>query len=85
MSENDDDAQRSLEKKALQNVRGLVDKVEAEDRIESGTQKKALLVLGVAILIALVGAAVMLSTAKTEKASDKPAIEIPPPTKPAVK
>ena len=32
MSTNGDDAQRDLEKKALRNVRGLVDKIEAEDR-----------------------------------------------------
>jgi hypothetical protein len=83
MSTNGDDAQHDMEKKALRNVRGLVEKVEAEDRIDAGSQKKALLVIGIATAVVIVGGALIISSRKDAPRSDQPAIEIPPPAKPA--
>ena len=57
MSENYDNAQRVLERKALENVRSLVDKIEAEDRNRSAdavaftVKVVAVLVLGLALAI----------------------------------
>ena len=44
-----DDAQRVLEQKALQNVRGLVDKIEAGDRAAHTMQKRILIGFAVAL------------------------------------
>ena len=49
-----DDAQRILEQKALQNVRGLVDKVEASDQAERVMQKRIL--IGFAVVLAVLAA-----------------------------
>jgi len=50
-----DDAQRTLEQKALTNVRGLVDKIEASDQADKVLQRRILIgfVVTVAILAAL--------------------------------
>ena len=39
MSTSPDDTQRELEQRALKNVRGLVDKIEAGERAEKRTQR----------------------------------------------
>jgi hypothetical protein len=83
MSTNGDDAQHEFEKKALRNVRGLVEKVEAEDRLDAGSQKRALLVIGIAAAVVIVGGALLISSRKDAPRSEQPAIEIPPPAKPA--
>jgi protein TonB len=60
MSEHLDDAQRILEQRALRNVRGLVDKLEAEERERSAAGKQfAFTVLLVILAIVIV---VILST-----------------------
>jgi protein TonB len=55
MSEHLDDAQRTLERRALRNVRALVDKLEAEDREHSTWGKR----LTFAMLVALIGVAII--------------------------
>ncbi|QJR15783.1 hypothetical protein [Usitatibacter palustris] len=47
----DNDAQRTLEQKALHNVRGLVDKLEASDRAERKLQKQILVVFAVLLAV----------------------------------
>lgn len=82
MSTNGDDAQHEFEKKALRNVRGLVEKVEAEERRDAGSQKKAVMVIGIAVAVAILGGALLISMRKDAPRTDPPAIEIPPPAKP---
>lgn len=58
-SDAQDDAQRTMEQRALRNVRGLVDKVEAEDRKREVADRRAIISLALvaasaAILIAAV-------------------------------
>lgn len=79
----DDDAQRDLERKALRNVRGLVDKIEAEDR--QGNQKQIVAVIVILALVAALGAAFLVGRSKEADKSAKPSLEIPPPTKPVTK
>ena len=78
-----DDAQRALEKRALRNVRGLVDRMEATERVERRSQKSILagIVVLVVVLVVVVSWFVQLSK------SPKPANEItvPPPAKSAPK
>lgn len=45
MSGSHDDAQRELEQRALRNVRGLVDKIEAGESTERRTQRRLLIVI----------------------------------------
>ncbi|MGZ5032601.1 MAG: hypothetical protein ACXWAC_05340 [Usitatibacter sp.] len=55
MSTSPDDAQRELERRALRNVRGLVDKIEAGESAERRTQG-ILLVTIIVIAIVVAGA-----------------------------
>jgi hypothetical protein len=75
----DDEAQRDLEKKALRNVRGLVDKIEAEDA--KGSQKQLIAAAVIAAAVAIVAVLWMVSMSKNKSADSKakPALEIPPP------
>jgi hypothetical protein len=81
MATNDDDAQRELEQKALRNVRGLVDKIEAED--QKSNQKQLVAVVIVVAMVAIAGGAYLVSRSKSTEGQK--AIEIPPPTKPVAK
>jgi flagellar basal body-associated protein FliL len=78
---NDDDARRDLEQKALRNVRGLVDKIEADDR--KGSQKQLVAVVIVVTIVAVAGGAYLVSRGKSTEGQT--AIEITPPTKPVAK
>lgn len=55
MSTSPDDAQRQLEQRALRNVRGLVEKIEAGEHAEKRTQR-ILLVTIIVIAIVIAGA-----------------------------
>ena len=57
MSSHSDDAQRELERRALKNVRGLVDKMEASETADRRTQRRILVVILV-IALAIAGAIV---------------------------
>lgn len=54
MSQPDDHAQRDLEKRALRNVRGLVDKMEDRDRADNKAAARIAVVL-VVVAVAFVG------------------------------
>ena len=54
-------AQRELEQKALRNVRGLVDKIERTDELESRQQKRAVFIVLVICVAVAVALGVMIS------------------------
>lgn len=80
---HDDEAQREMEQKALRNVRGLVDKIEAEDRV--GNQKQVLGVVILVIIVAALAAAFLMGRSKEAPKGSGATIELPPPTKPVSK
>ena len=51
MSTPNDDAQRTLEQRALRNVRGLLDKMEDEERVDRRQTVKIAVVCGVVALV----------------------------------
>ena len=55
-----EDAQRAMEKRALRNVRGLVDKIEETDRREGAAQKRLLLGAVAVIVLILIGVALLM-------------------------
>ena len=60
MSTPGDDAQRDMERRALRNVRGLVDRIEDDDKLTRRMQARVFigLVIGV-VLVAIIGAVLM--------------------------
>ena len=54
MSQPGDDAQRDLEQRALRNVRGLLDKVEDQDRKETRTTLRIAVACGILVVAAVV-------------------------------
>ena len=63
MSTPTDDAQRELERRALRNVRQLVEKLENTDEADAKTQKRLLAVIIIgALLVALAIAAGVVAT-----------------------
>ena len=74
-----DDAQRQLERKALRNVRELVDKMENSYEADERTQKRLLvaIVIGAVLLALAIGAAVVLSSDRPEPAAIDPS-RLPP-------
>ena len=77
MSSQDDDAQRTMEQKALRNVRALVDKIETTDELDRKAVRKQLTVIVVAVLVvfgvAFVGWQLMAPRAEPR------AVVLPPP------
>ena len=59
MSTPSDDAQRELERRALRNVRGLVDRLEQSDEADARTQKRLLAAILIGAAVVIVGIAVM--------------------------
>jgi hypothetical protein len=61
MSMPGDEAQRELERRALRNVRRLVDKLESTDEADAHTQKRivAALIFGALLLAVVLGAGVV--------------------------
>lgn len=51
MSAPSDDAQRELEKRALRNVRGLVDKVESQDLADKRSERRLLKALAIGAIV----------------------------------
>jgi hypothetical protein len=61
MSSSGDEAQREMEQRALQNVRGLVDKMKREEEADARVQKRLLIAILVgALLVVIAIAAVIL-------------------------
>lgn len=76
-----DDAQRELEQRALRNVRGLVDRIEADERTHRKTQKW--IVAGLALVVAVLAGFASWSLSRSK--GERPAAEIvvqPPAAKP---
>lgn len=56
-----DEAQRELERRALRNVRGLIDRIEEGDEVDARSQRRLLAgLVGGALAVALVIAAVLI-------------------------
>lgn len=79
MSMPADDAQRELERKALRNVRELVDKMENSYEADARTQRRLLVAIVVgAILLALaIAAAIVFSGERSRPAAIDPS-QLPP-------
>ena len=80
MSAHDgDDAQRDLERRALRNVRQLVEKIEHSDEADARTQKRLLaaIIAGGVVLAMAIAAALVLFGAHSEPVAVDPA-KLPP-------
>jgi hypothetical protein len=71
------DARREMEQRALRNVRGLVDRIQDDDRLDARRQRRVLLLLlaGVALGLALLLGLYFLRSPDPEKSG---VIELPP-------
>jgi hypothetical protein len=82
---SDNDAQRDLEQRALRNVRGLVDKMEGLEELDTRTQRRYLvgIVLGAVVVVAMLAGllwylenrrseTVVIDTAKTAPVQPAP-------------
>jgi hypothetical protein len=63
MNENVD-AQRDMEQRALRNVRGLVDKMESDDKLDARKQKRLVLGLVAVAFVLAFGVALVLAFRK---------------------
>ena len=75
-----DDAQRALEQKALKNVRGLVDKIEASDKAEKTAQKRIL--IGFAAVLAVIAALWAAGIVDFRRGEPGKEVVVPPPKVP---
>ena len=76
MSQPGDDAQRDMERRALRNVRGLIDKIENEDELGRRAQTRTL----IGLVLAAVVIAVVLGIALSRRApTSAVVIETPKP------
>ena len=67
---NNPHAQREMEQRALRNVRGLVDKIEADDKLDARKQKRVVVgLLAVAVLLAI-GVSLALTLRKAPPPAD---------------
>jgi len=79
MSMPSDDAQRNLERKALRNVRALVDRIETTEELEGrALRRQVLVIIGVVVAVVLV-AFVGYKLAVPERPAQT--LVIPPPAK----
>lgn len=74
-----DDAQRQLERKALRNVRELVDKMESSYEADARTQRRLLvaIVVGAVLLALAIAAAIVFSGERASPAAIDPS-KLPP-------
>jgi hypothetical protein len=79
MNMSSDDAQRQLERKALRNVRELVDRMENSYEADARTQKRLLIaIVVVAVLLALaIAATIVFSGERSQPAAIDPS-KLPP-------
>jgi hypothetical protein len=71
------DAQRELEQRALRNVRGLVERIQADEQSKRGTE--IWVVVGLMAAIVLIGVIVAISVARKPGSGHE--IVVPPPAK----
>jgi len=74
------DAQREMEQRALRNVRGLVDKVEAMEKVDNASQRRLLITI-VVVAVAALGAMVLIGV-MGQKQPRGTAVEVKVPTSP---
>ncbi len=79
MSSSGDEAQRDLERRALRNVRGLVDKLEQTDQADDRAQRRMLLAIfgGALVLVLAIAAFLLLRGDKHPQVPIDPA-KLPP-------
>lgn len=65
MSEPGHDAQREMEQRALRNVRGLLDKIEDEDRLDRRTVVRLAIVAAVVVVLFAVFIAIWMSARRS--------------------
>ena len=83
MSTPGDDTQRDLERRALRNVRGLLDKIEDEERL---TRRGAVRIAIIAVVVALVVTAIVVVWMSARRTADTTnPVVIPTPPKGAAK
>jgi hypothetical protein len=75
---HDDDAQREMERRALRNVRGLVDRIEQDDKLGKRTQVRTFAIL-VGLVLAL---AIALAVAMALRGRDGAGSVLVDPPKP---
>jgi len=78
-----DDTQRELEQRALRNVRGLVDKMDAIDRVDQRADRRGFVVLMIAGLVLV--AAIVGGIAYISNKYEAPPVKIDPAKLPPVK
>ena len=71
-----EDAQRAMEQRALRNVRGLVDKIENDDKLGRRAQLRMFLAI---VVIAVVGIAVLGAIMASRQSGHKVVVEPPKP------
>jgi hypothetical protein len=76
MSQPGDDAQRDLEQRALRNVRGLLDKLEDEERVDRRKTVRIAIACAIVVIVAL---GLIVAFAAGRKPPPADAIVIPPP------
>ncbi|HEX7557821.1 MAG TPA: hypothetical protein VF386_01425 [Usitatibacter sp.] len=69
-----DEAQRVLEQRALRNVRGLVDKMETIEHVDQRSQRRMLLWIVAAALVAVVVLGLVVSFSAHRQSSDAPVV-----------
>lgn len=78
MSVPNDDAQRELERRALRNVRGLVDKIEHTDEADARTQRRILVGIVIGALVLVGAIAVVASRESAPKPEPVDVKTLPP-------
>jgi hypothetical protein len=79
MSAPRDDAQREMEQRALRNVRGLVDKIEKDDKIAQRSQMRTL--IGLVLVTVAIAVVLGIAIAMRDRGGSSEVV-IPPPPKP---
>jgi hypothetical protein len=82
MNTPSDDAQRTMEQKALRNVRALVDKIETTEQLEGKAVRRQVAIIVVAVLVVF---GVVFAAFKLTARDDVPRTVVIPPPANAVK
>jgi hypothetical protein len=81
MDASNNDTQRELEQRALRNVRGLVDKMDAIDQVDKRADRRGfvvLVVVGLVAVAAIVGTMVYISNKYDAPAAKVDPAKLPP-------
>jgi hypothetical protein len=78
MTQASHDAQREMEQRALRNVRGLLDKIEAAEQEERWTFRRFAVVIGIVVLVFAIALAVLVALVKKPGKTRPVTLEQPP-------